>query len=123
MEKKITKKEMFNYVYEVIEKSKVDGESKNAMLSFIEHEIELLDRKKSRTTLTEKQKENVALCEVILEVLKDQPNSTVTELIACEPLSGYTNQKISALLRSLKNDGKVVSVTDKKKATRFSAVD
>lgn len=41
---------------------------------------------------------------------------TVTELLKDERLEGFTNQKISALLRQLKDEDKVVKTMEKKKA-------
>ena len=68
--------------------------------------------------LTKTQKENEVLMEVIVNDLAviGAP-VTVTELIAQgEGLNGYTNQKISALLRKLVEAEKVVKTMEKKKA-------
>ena len=116
MEKKITKKEMFTNLYNLVEASKV--ENKLDLLNFIDHEIELLEKKSSKVTMTATQKENIGVMETIKEVLADKPNSTVSELIKDERLP-YTNQKVSALLKKLCDANEVVKVSDKK-VSRFS---
>ena len=119
MEKKITKRERFANLYAIVEQS--NAENKTDLLGFIDHEVELLEKKSSKTTMTATQKANLEIMEIIKEVLADKPNSTVSELIKDERLSAYTNQKISALLRLLGDDGtkEVVKTTDKK-VSRFS---
>ena len=119
MEKKITKRERFANIYAIVEQS--NAENKTDLLGFIDHEVELLEKKSSKTTMTATQKANLEVMETIKEVLADKPNSTVSELIKDERLSAYTNQKISALLRLLGDDGtkEVVKTTDKK-VSRFS---
>ena len=112
MANKMTKKEMFNAI-KAIEAVAANEE----MVAFIDHEIELLDRKRSSGTMTETQKKNEELKEVILEVLQGSNPMTVTEIrLASEELSKYENQKISALVRQLILAEKVVKTTDKKKS-------
>lgn len=116
MEKKITKKEMFTNLYNVVNASK--AENKLDLLNFIDHEIELLEKKSSKVTMTATQKENIGIMEAIKEVLAEKPHSTVSELIKDERLP-YTNQRVSALLKKLCNAKEVVKTTDKK-VSRFS---
>ena len=112
MANKMTKKEMFNAI-KAIEAVAANEE----MVAFIDHEIELLNRKRSSGTMTETQKKNEELKEVILEVLQGSNPMTVTEIrLASEELSKYENQKISALVRQLILAEKVVKTTDKKKS-------
>ena len=117
MEKKVTKKEMFAKLYALVENSTADN--KTDLLGFIDHEVELLEKKSSKVTLTATQKANLEVIEVIKEVLADKPNSTVSELIKDERLSAYTNQKISALLTKLIDGGEVERSTNKK-VSRFA---
>lgn len=113
--KKMTKKEMFAMVMEVVEVA--ETANKAEMMDFLAHEIELLDRKKSSSAKTKSQVENEKVMVLIFEELAkaDKP-MTVTELMQTEALSSYSNQKLSALLRLLKEDGKVVKTIDKKKS-------
>ena len=117
MEKKITKKEMYANLYAVVEAS--DAPNKVDLLGFIDHEVELLEKKSSKVTMTATQKENIGVKETIKKVLAEKPNSKVSELITDERLSAYTNQKVSSLLRQLCDAGEVERVTDKK-VSRFS---
>lgn len=125
MEKKITKKEMFANLYAVVEALSADvieassTANKAELLGFIDHEVELLEKKSSKVTMTATQKENIGVMETIKEVLAEKPNSKVSELITDERLSTYTNQKVSALLKKLCDAGEVDKATDKK-VSRFS---
>ena len=124
MEKKITKKEMYANLSSIIEALSADvieassTASKVDLLGFIDHEVELLEKKSSKVTMTTTQKENIGVMETIKEVLAEKPNSTVSELIKDERLP-YTNQKVSALLKKLCDAGEVDKATDKK-VSRFS---
>lgn len=109
----MTKREMFVAIANVAEVA-----ANEEMVAFINHEIELLDnRKTSKKGLTKTQKENEGVKAVIAEVLADTGEKmTVTELINDNRLNGYTNQKISALLRQMVEAGKVVKTIEGKKA-------
>lgn len=109
----MTKREMFVAIANVAEVA-----ANEEMVAFINHEIELLDnRKTSKKGLTKTQKENEGVKAVIAEVLADTGEKmTVTELINDDRLNGYTNQKISALLRQMVEAGKVVKTIEGKKA-------
>ena len=109
MEKKITKKEMFAQIREVV--------ADNAdMVAFIDHEIELLNKKSSAKKPTATQVANEGIKDTILGVLGTD-GMTVSEVIASsDDLAGLSNQKISALLKQLVTEGKAVKGTDKKKS-------
>ena len=78
--------------------------------------VQLAKRGTSKTP-TKTQKENEGVMETILEVLADNGDRmTVTEMLADDRLNGYTNQKISALLRKLRDAKKVDKTMEKKKA-------
>lgn len=118
MEKKMTKKEYFAVLAEVVANS--DMENKEGALAFIAHEVELLEKKSAKSGQTKTQKENVGIMETISEVLADMGKPvTITELMKDERLSAYSNQKLSALVRQMPN---VVKTTEKKKSY-FSLVD
>ena len=114
--KKMTKREMFEQI-----KSHLTDP---AEVAFVEHELELLAKKNSGDKKpTAKQTENESLKQTIIEVLTDNGGlMTVTDVQkSCEELSVLSNQRVSALLRQLKDDGKVERVEDKRKAY-FKAV-
>lgn len=118
MEKKMTKKEYFAVLAEVVANS--DMENKEGALAFIAHEVELLEKKSAKSGQTKTQKENVGIMETISEVLADMGKPvTITELMKDERLSAYSNQKLSALVRQMPN---VIKTTEKKKSY-FSLVD
>ena len=110
----MTKREMFAAIANVAEVA-----ANEEMMAFISHEIELLDARKNSKSkgMTKTQKENEGVKAVIAEVLAEsESKKTVTELISDERLNGYTNQKISALLRQMVEAGKVVKSIEGKKA-------
>lgn len=114
MEKRLTKKEMFEMIKGVC--------AENAeIVAFCDHEIELLGRKNSKTAPSKNQVANEGIKGAIIEALKGCENPvTITELQASNvEMASYSNQKLSALLKQLVEANLVVRVTDKKK-TYFS---
>ena len=122
MTKKITKREMFAMVSAVVEKAEI--ENKAEMLKFIEHEIELLEKKSSKSGQTKTQKENEILKEEILAELKEiNKPVTVSDFQAVTRFAPpeFSNQKISALLNQLVKENRVHKEVIKKKSY-FSVV-
>lgn len=74
---------------------------------------------------TAQQTANASIQEAILSVMANEPNRlfSITELIKCVPAcADLTNQRVSALVRQLKDTGKVERVEEKRKAYfRYSA--
>ena len=116
MANKITKKEMFTMI-------KAQVKDNAEMVAFIDHEIELLDKKASNKKATKTQEANVGIKSTILAVLEGGKSMTVTEMQgASAELGELSNQKVSALVRQLVEAGKVVKTIDKK-VSRFSLTD
>ena len=122
MEKKMTKKEMFTLIATL-------NASNQAIVDFCNHEIELLDNKKSNGN--KKANEKVAKeTEIVYNALVSVGRAvTASELIAETDLTALKNesgvvstQKVSAMLKKLKEQGKVETYTDKKK-TYFKIAD
>lgn len=109
--KKMTKKEMFR---EILKRVSDNTE----MVEFLNHEIELLERKASKSTQTKTQKENEGIKEIILNTLTEIGKPvTITELQnANTELAEFSNQKISALLKQLVDSQVVDKMIDKKKS-------
>ena len=107
----MTKREMF----ETIATINADNAE---IVAFCNHEIELLSRKSSSKSMSKTQKANLEVLEAIKTALAEIGTGvTVTDLIASsETLAGYTNQKISALLRKLIDEKVVVKTVEGKKA-------
>ena len=117
MTKKITKKEMFTMVAKVVENS--DVANKAEMLEFIAHEVELLEKKNSKSAPTKTQKENEVLKTQLLEALAefDKPK-TVSEFMkeSSHEVATLSNQKLSRLLNDLVKAEKVIKTVEKKKS-------
>jgi ABC-type oligopeptide transport system ATPase subunit len=81
---------------------------------------EEIERKKKeeeyrKTHMTKTQMENESVKEAILDALSICGPATVTEIMRYDSeLSGYSNQRISALLRQLVDEGKVTKSVDRK---------
>ena len=116
MANKITKKEMFTMI-------KAQVKDNAEMVAFIDHEIELLDKKASNKKATKTQEANVGIKSTILAILEGAKPMTVTEMQgASAELGELSNQKVSALVRQLVDAGEVVKTIDKK-VSRFSLAD
>lgn len=107
----MTKREMF----EMIATVNADNEE---IVEFCNHQIELLSNRKSSKAPTKTQKENeVIMAQILADLAEFDAPVTVTELITKgEGMEGFTNQKISALLRKLVDANKVVKAIEGKKA-------
>ena len=117
----MTKREMFVAIANVAEVA-----ANEEMMTFINHEIDLLDARKNNKSkgMTKTQKANEEVKAVIADVLAETGEKmTVTEMLADERLSGFTNQKISALLRQMVEAGRVVKTIEGKKAHFAVAVE
>lgn len=119
---KMTKRDYFNAILSVLNNVS-DTEDVTALTAFVNHEIELLENKRSSTKPTKTQTENLAVKETIVSVLKEIGKPvTITEMQKFSTeLAEFSCQKLSALLKQLvENDKTVAKVTEKKK-TYFSA--
>lgn len=101
----------------------IDAEDKVTVEKLEALKAQLAKRSTSKG-MTKTQKENEGVKAVIAEVLADTGEKmTVTEMLADERLSGYTNQKISALLRQMTEAKTVVKTIEGKKSYFEVAVD
>ena len=117
MTKKMTKKEMFAVIAETIERTEVANKAE--MMNFIAHEIELLEKKSSKSGQTKTQKENEMLKEQLLKAFAEMENAvTISEFQekSNESVAQLSNQKLSALLNQLVKAGKMVKTVEKKKS-------
>ena len=111
MEKKLTKKEKFEMVKGYIQDNEM-------LIEFIDHEIELLNKKSSASGQTKTQKENEVIKEkIVLALTEINRPVSITELQSInEEMSLYSNQKLSALLKQMVDAGTVKKNIDKKKS-------
>jgi superfamily I DNA/RNA helicase len=123
MEKKMTKRDFYNEIMAL-----ANDNERTDIVEFCEHEIELLDRKKSngKAKVNEAMDKNV---ELVYNALAEIGKSTASELIAKADLKPLENelgivstQKVSAYLNKLVASGRVEKTTEKKK-TYFSIVE
>ena len=113
---KVTKRERFAQLMAIVEASNVANATE--LKEFIEHEVELLNKKNSRSGKpTKTQIENEAIKAQIVSIFKRVGKPmTVTQLLSESELAGLSNQKISALLTQLRESGKVMRTVEKKVA-------
>jgi len=99
----MTKKENFAVIRTIIENTAV--ENQDELLTFIDHEVKLLSRKRSTASKpTKRQVENEALKGRIAEILNDE-GQTVTAILGELGDENLTNQRVSALLRQMVASG------------------
>lgn len=117
-ERKLTKKERFGIMKEIVERADINEDERAEALEFIEKEIALLNKKRASGTKTTKQKENDELVEKLYGALVEIGRPvTISELQAeNEDFGALSNQRVSALMKKLKDAGRVNRVDDKKKA-------
>lgn len=86
--------------------------------AYLENEKALLEKKASNKKATKTQTENVSIKATILTVLEDfNKPMTITDIQnANEDLKALSNQKISALVKQLKDNGLVVKSVEKGKS-------
>ena len=111
---KVTKRERFEQIKALVR----DNEE---LVAFIDHEIELLNKKNSRSGKpTKTQLENEKIKNTILDILQTTGKPmTVTQLLTNDELDGLSNQRVSALLTQLRKADKVERTVEKKVAFYF----
>lgn len=111
MANKKTQKDFFKDIIAMAEEMGRDD-----IVDFAKGRIEALEKKAGSKKPTKTQAENVALKDIILSVMSDE-GMTVTEIqLKDNVLGDLSNQKVSALIRQLVDEGKVVKTVDKKKS-------
>lgn len=125
-----TRKEMFTRISDFIASIESDDPSiqtnQTEMIDFINHQIELLSRKKptSEGGLTKEQEENLACTEAIFEQMETGRKYGVAELMKELPVVAEWNtshdkemtfQKFASLIKPLIEDGRIEKITEKRK--------
>lgn len=117
---KMTKVEMYNAILAFIDGYPLPNVNTDQMSDFIRHEISLLQTKAARASSkpTKTQTENMGITQEIISALTTlNKYVTITEMQEATPsLAGYSNQKLSALMRKLVENGTVVKTVEKKKS-------
>lgn len=111
---KVTKRDYFNTLLSIGE-----VQSNEALVTFIKHEIELLDKKNSVRKPSKTQVENEEIKNTIVNMLANSSTgmtiSEITKAYNTNNETEYSSQKISALCHQLKAENRIVRVVDKKK--------
>ena len=117
--KKMTKKDYFSILRESYP---ADAPNYDEVIAFIDHEVELLDRKHSTNSgekkLTANQQANAELKVDILSEMEDGKLYTISDMLKELPCcSGLSNQKVSAIVRQMVapiGDGTITKIEEKR---------
>lgn len=117
-EKKVTKREV---VKMMLADSNIA--SNEVYVAYLKNELELLKKKSENKKATKNQTENVEIKEVIIEVLGRMGKGRAGEIQLAiqatdkEKYATLTNQRTSAILKQMIDEGTVVKTVDKKVST------
>ena len=111
MANKKTQKDFFNEIIEVLNEAGRDD-----LVEFCNDRIDKLTRKSTSKKPTKVQVENDSIKDTIVEILEELDSPATATMIATDPRVNVSNQKVSALLKQLKEDGRIVRTEDKGKA-------
>ena len=113
MATKMTKKDYFNALLAIVSASAPDNAK--TLTAFINHEIELIENKRSSAKPTKTQTENIAILDIICNHLAEIGKPmTISEMQKTFPdLAEYSCQKLSAILN---HSDRIVKTTEKKKS-------
>lgn len=114
---KMTKKDFFKLLVGIVEKTE-NFDKKTETLDFINHEIELLNKKssapgKKKTTHIKENEELMELIGIALELF-GKPVTVTTMIKENAEMSKLSSQKLSALLKKMIEAGKVVRTVEKR---------
>lgn len=121
-EKKITKREVVTMML-----ADENIKQNDMFVAYLENELVLLTKKAENKKATKSQTENVEIKEVIIDVLGRMGKGRAGEIQLAiqatdkEKYATLTNQRTSAILKQMIDEGTVVKTVDKKVST-FSLV-
>lgn len=107
--------DMLSIPDELVTENMNDAISADDVVKFMEHEMELVSRKRSsgNSKPTAKQAEQDAMREKILAFLRENGTSTATDI---QNALSISNQRVNGLMRPLVKSGEIIRTEDKKKA-------
>ena len=113
MANKITKKDVINMML-----ADENIKANETFVTFLEHELELLNKKAQKKGKSDEELAEVSkLKELIVSALKLIEKGTVSDIQKADSkLADLSNQRVTALLKSLVEDGVVVRTVEKRKA-------
>lgn len=127
---KTTRREMLTYIIKFINDSKDTNPNKGAYVEYLNHQIELLDKKahatpKDSSKEGQRRAENKRLATEVLAILVDSGEKLrikeIQELSTDDTIKTASTSKVSALLKMLIADNKVDRI-EEKKVVYFKAV-
>lgn len=106
--------DMLSIPDELVTENMDDAISADDVVKFMEHEMELVSRKRSsgNSKPTAKQAEQDAMREKILAFLRENGTSTATDI---QNALSISNQRVNGLMRPMIKVGKIIRTEDKKK--------
>lgn len=106
--------DMLSIPDELVTENMDDVISVDDVVKFLDHEIELVSRKRSsgNSKPTAKQAEQDAMREKILAFLRENGTSTATDI---QNALFISNQRVNGLMRPMIKAGKIIRTEDKKK--------
>lgn len=116
-EKKVTKRDRYTEIRAILETN-----GKEELVKFIDHELDLLAKKNSSDRKpTATQKANEELKALVLSLMEDNRLYTISEMLKVFDLpeidgNPISNQKLSALVNRMVDEGKVTKTIDKRKS-------
>ena len=126
MEKKMTKKDLYYQIINLAYGEELQV-SIDDIVAFAQKEIELLNKKSSSKSKKEiaKAQENDKYMEIIVSILDStKAKMTVGEIqLQSEELKPLSNQKMTSLIKKLKDSGIVSRVEEKGKAYFFTELE
>ena len=112
MAKKMTIVEMYEAII-----GKCEGVLTKEEIAFLNERAEMVAKKNTNRKPTKAQEENEGYKSSIIEGMVEGKAYTITDLIKSIPaIADLTNQRVSALVRQLKDEGKVTRKEEKGKA-------
>lgn len=106
--------DMLSIPDELVTENMDDVISVDDVIKFLDHEMELVSRKRSsgNSKPTAKQAEQDAMREKILTFLRENGTSTATDI---QNALSISNQRVNGLMRPLIKSGEIIRTEDKKK--------
>lgn len=116
--KKLTKKDHFTTLRGLVESMKDAPANKDEIIKFIDHEVELLSKRRVSKSVAEKaQAEFLQNRDSVLLILgKTGEKMTVSEIIDASDNWDIGNQKLTSVITKMRKAGEVIRTEEKKKA-------
>ena len=112
MAKKMTIVEQYEAII-----GKVEGVLSSAEIEFLKERVDMVAKKNANRKPTKAQEENEGYKTAIIGGMVEDKAYTITDLIKSIPaIADLTNQRVSALVRQLKDEGAVTRKEEKGKA-------